>query len=243
MRVYICDDLKKDRELLKKYYCAYAEEESIEFVIEEYECAERFLERFKESKTEPTLVFLDIYMEKMTGIEAARKICDNGFSGNLIFTTTSTDHAVESYDLGAEGYLKKPYEYSSFVKTMNRLKQNWEQSLKHMIVCSDRVQFRVLLQKIESIESNNHCCYIHGDKESIKTRKRLKEFEEELKDEEAFIRCGRSMIINLNAVKSCTGAEEFIFLKSGKKIFLPIRERTKIKGLIADYYWKRVREN
>lgn len=241
MRIAICDDMKKDREILKNYFFQYANEQNIEFAIDEYGTAEELVAALAKSRVQPAIVFLDIYMEKMCGIDAAKLIYKNGFSGSLIFTTASQDHAVLSYDIGADGYLKKPFEYASFLKTMLRCRHKWADSLKTLTVYSNRLEFRILLQKIEYIESCAHGSMIHAEGQKLKTRKFLSELEQSLKDEKCFIRCGRSFMINMNAVCGQQDDGSVIHLKSGGKIFIPVRERVRVNGMIAEYYWAIVR--
>ncbi|MDD6255893.1 MAG: LytTR family DNA-binding domain-containing protein [Eubacteriales bacterium] len=66
-------------------------------------------EDFLSSQTEFQLVFLDVYMDGMTGIETARVLRSRGDSCTIIFLTTSTEHAVDGFRVRAFHYIVKPY--------------------------------------------------------------------------------------------------------------------------------------
>lgn len=112
--------------------------------------------------------------------------------------------------------------------------------MKAITVLWDRIEFNVLIKHIEYIESGDHCSHIHAKGEVIKAGKTISQLEAQLIGEPSFIRCGRGFIVNLNAVKDSD--DEFIYMNSGERILLPVREKAKIKGLIADYYWSHARE-
>ncbi len=60
------------------------------------------------------ILFLDIYMEGASGIDAANILRGKGYNGTLIFTTTSREHYAEGFDLAAAHYLIKPITWESF---------------------------------------------------------------------------------------------------------------------------------
>ena len=75
--------------------------------IFEYENGETFLTAAKECPF--TVVFLDIYMNGSNGIDTAKELRRSDTDCLLIFTTTSTDHALEGFQVRALHYLVKPY--------------------------------------------------------------------------------------------------------------------------------------
>ena len=75
--------------------------------ILEYESGEIFLEAAR--KAPFTAAFLDIYMDGMTGMEAAKKLRKTDTDCLLVFITTSTDHALEGFQVRALHYLVKPF--------------------------------------------------------------------------------------------------------------------------------------
>ena len=107
MRIAIVDDLAAERALLKDRLEQQLQRRNVQADILEYESGETFLEAAREAPF--TAAFLDIYMDGMTGMEAAKKLRETDTDCLLVFTTTSTDHALEGFQVRALHYLVKPF--------------------------------------------------------------------------------------------------------------------------------------
>ena len=93
LRLAICDDLPEEREKL----VSLLEHSSIPAAYSQFESSEDLLEVFRPGKFD--LLLMDIYMNGMTGVEAVRKIREMDETIPIAFTTTSTEHTLESYRL------------------------------------------------------------------------------------------------------------------------------------------------
>ena len=107
MRIAIVDDLAAERALLKDRLEQQLHRRNVQADILEYESGETFLEAAR--KAPFTAAFLDIYMDGMAGMEAAKKLRKTNTDCLLFFTTTSTDHALEGFQVRALHYLVKPF--------------------------------------------------------------------------------------------------------------------------------------
>lgn len=107
MRIAIVDDLAAERALLKDRLEQQLHRRNVQADILEYESGETFLEAAR--KAPFTAAFLDIYMDGMTGMEAAKKLRKTNTDCLLFFPTTSTDHALEGFQVRALHYLVKPF--------------------------------------------------------------------------------------------------------------------------------------
>ena len=107
MRIAIVDDLAAERALLKDRLEQQLHRRNVQADILEYESGETFLEAAR--KAPFTAAFLDIYMDGMTGMEAAKKLRKTNTDCLLVFTTTSTGHALEGFQVRALHYLVKPF--------------------------------------------------------------------------------------------------------------------------------------
>ena len=107
MRIAIVDDLAAERALLKDRLEQQLHRRNVLADILEYESGEKFLEAAR--KAPFTAAFLDIYMNGMTGMEAAKELRKTDTDCLLVFTTTSTDHALEGFQVRALHYLVKPF--------------------------------------------------------------------------------------------------------------------------------------
>ena len=102
LEVAFCEDNPKDMDTVCSYFMASKMVAS----CHTFDSGESFLEHFKAGQYD--LVFLDIYMTGMLGVDAAAEIRKIDKGVTLAFTTTSPDHSLASYRLKAIAYLEKP---------------------------------------------------------------------------------------------------------------------------------------
>jgi two-component system LytT family response regulator len=80
----------------------------------------------------PDLVFLDIQMPDISGLEVAAQL-QAETAPLLVFVTAHDDHAVEAFDLGAVDYLLKPYDRSRFLRALTRIRMRLKDGARHVI--------------------------------------------------------------------------------------------------------------
>jgi len=107
MRIAIVDDIETERALLKMRLERQLSLYGVETEILEFDSSESFLAAEKERHF--TVAFLDIYMKGLSGMDAAKELRKTDADCFLIFTTTSTDHALEGFQVRAFHYLVKPF--------------------------------------------------------------------------------------------------------------------------------------
>ena len=106
--IAVCDDLESGRISLARMIRAYARARALPVRVRLFSGGESLLAALAGS--EPIhLLFLDIYMPGMSGVEAARRIRRAGSAVPIIFATTSQDHGLESFEVQASDYLVKPF--------------------------------------------------------------------------------------------------------------------------------------
>ena len=196
MRIAIVDDLAAERALLKDRLEQQLHRRNVQADILEYESGETFLEAAR--KAPFTAAFLDIYMDGMTGMEAAKKLRKTNTDCLLVFTTTSTDHALEGFQVRALHYLVKPFseeELSALLAEMLARLPRPEPVLTVKVSGSD---VRLCYRDIISAEHFAHMINIRTTaRKTLVTRQSFKVFTEPLKKDPRFFVCGRGMIVNL----------------------------------------------
>src|SRR5215207_5696439 len=113
MRCIIVDDDQISRELIRDYVSDTPELELLGEFPSAIE-ANNFL-----SKNHVDLIFLDVEMPKMTGIELLKSLDEKPL---IILTTSKDQYAVEAFEQEVSDYLVKPIEYPRFVKAVNKAK-------------------------------------------------------------------------------------------------------------------------
>ncbi len=161
--------------------------------------AEKFL-----SENEVDLVFLDIQMPKMTGLQFIEKIPK---SSMVIFTTAYPQYALESYELDAIDYLLKPFNNERLQKAIHKarhysdlLSTNKENSLEKstlefLIIRSEKKFFKVNFADIKYIEGLKDYVIIHTKSQKIIAAMNLKTIHQKI-PLPSFIRVSKSYVIN-----------------------------------------------
>ena len=217
MRIAIVDDLETERALLKTRLERQLSLRGAEAEILEFDSGESFLAAQKERRF--TAAFLDIYMEGLSGMDAARELRKTDVDCLLVFTTTSTDHALEGFQVRALHYLVKPFseeELSGLLTEMLAKLPRPEPVLTVKVSGSDvRLRYRDMV----SAEHFAHMINIHTTAgKTLATRQPFKTFTEPLKEDSRFFICSRGVIVNL---EHATDFEDAAFhMDDGSRIYV-----------------------
>ena len=217
MRIAIVDDLAAERALLRERLERQLQRRGVQADILEYEGGAAFLEAVR---VQPfTAAFLDIYMDGMTGMEAARALRETDPECLLVFTTTSTDHALEGFQVRALHYLVKPFTEADIDALTDELLARVPHPDKYMALKVDGIEIRLRYQNIVYAEHFAHMIYIHTTaQKTLATRQPFKTFIALLKDDSRFFVCGRGVIVNLEHAEDFEGAA--FRMADGSRVFV-----------------------
>lgn len=212
MKCIIVDDEPIARKGIKKLMDQISQLELLD-TFNSAEAASEFI-----NTTTVDLVFLDIQMPGINGIEFARSIPKHTL---IIFTTAYSEYALDSYEVDAVDYLVKPIDAAKFRKAVDKaityhslLMDEEEKSVEQVeeefiFVKSDRRFFKVNLKDILFIEGLKDYVIIQLENQRIITRMTLKSIHEML-PQSTFLRINRSYIINRNKIESFDNNDVFI---------------------------------
>ena len=197
MRIAVCDDNDIDREILIGLLHAYLSDRVYNYKLEAYDSGVHLLCDIEGGEIFD-IVFLDVFMDVLLGIDVARRLRINGFNGSIILMSGSATFAVDGYDVEASGYLLKPYNYEKLRLCMSRIMRSSD--VRTYQIISRNGIYRIPYSEILYVESCNSRCILHrqgGEEYSI--YKKLGQIEDELSDMR-FLRYHRSYIVNLDFV-------------------------------------------
>lgn len=217
MRIGICDDLQSDRNHLIELIQTRYEERGERVELAEFESAEEMLHNWQAGWLD--CLFLDVYMGGISGMEAARRIRETDQDCMIIFTTTSPDHAIDSYEVRAADYLLKPFGRQEVEEALSWVEENLAECLREIEVVSDRERRYIPIRDVLYIEVYGRISVIHTAEEEISTNRGLSELEEELSND-SFLRCHRSYLVNM----------AHILRPEGKDFLLTDHSRVPIAG-------------
>ena len=243
LRALIVDDEDLARHLIREYLQGHAD---IEIVGE----CENGLDAVKQiGALAPDLVFLDIQMPRLTGLEVLEL---TGRRSGVIFTTAYDEHAIKAFDLHAVDYLLKPFSKARFDDALARartlhapagvtsapaldaLVARRTAPLERILI-RDREQVHVIaIEQVECIEAQGDYLAIHVDGKCHLKPQRISEIEEQL-DATRFLRVHRSFIISLahlQAIERPGPDRHAARLRSGKRVPISRSGYEKLRTLV-----------
>lgn len=165
-------------------------------------------------KEEVYLLFIDINMPHMSGIEVV-KMLEN--PPMVIFTTAYQNYALEGFEVSAIDYLLKPFSFDRFFKAVNRAQKQFDlinnsstiasvstsssEIADYIMVKSDYSVVKLLFSSILYIEGLKDYVKIYTTEKNIVTKSTMKNIEERL-PKNIFMRTHKSFVININNIDS-----------------------------------------
>ncbi|MDY4948674.1 MAG: LytTR family DNA-binding domain-containing protein [Clostridium cadaveris] len=238
MRIVICDDLKEDREHLSSALKEYFFENDMSMELDAFDSGEAFLEKADSKNYD--LIFLDIYMKSLTGVDVARKIREDNAKSQIIFTTTSLEHGADSYEVDAFYYLVKPIDKQKFQQVLDKFCAMMFK-VRSIEVKSGRTMVNIFLGDIIYIEAVGKKSRIHTKSgENIEVSMGISEIWSMLPKND-FCKPIRYAIVSLWEVKSMPSDE--ISLSNGVTISVSRNEKETVRNAFADFKWRKLRGN
>lgn len=151
MRIAICDDEAMDANKIR--FALMDIEKNLEIDI--FESGVIFLESIK-SDRRYDLVFMDIYLGDENGLDIVREMQKLAPDTQVIFSTVSTDHAVDAFGVNAIGYLVKPYSEADIVKAFARATVRRENVNDNVLIRSGNEIKLFRNSDVVTIESDRH---------------------------------------------------------------------------------------
>lgn len=198
----------------------------------------------KIGELKPDLIFLDIQMPELTGIEVATRLQDLDIPlPNIVFVTAYDEFALKAFDLHAIDYLLKPFDRTRFKTALDRAivahqtrdSSDLQRQLASLISSYDpkpttridrlaiKTDGKILLLPVEAIShfsAANNYVEIHADNTKQLMRETLSSLESQL-DPSKFLRISRSSIVAINRIREIHPlfhGEHTLVLSNGVKL-------------------------
>ncbi len=173
----------------------------LEFLYE-FDSAKEALIQIPDLK--PDLIFLDIEMPEMTGLEFISALSSQA---HVIIISSKAEYAIDAFDFNVTDYLTKPVDFDRFCKAVERVAQINSnvsvsaEEVNNLFVKADSKYVKIKLSEIQYIEALSDYVSIYTDKGRFVLLGTMKGMESKL-DPNQFIRIHRSYIINLHRIES-----------------------------------------
>jgi DNA-binding LytR/AlgR family response regulator len=168
------------------------------------------------SKEKPDLMFLDINMPNLSGIQLLKTLQHPPM---VIITTAYREYALESFELDVVDYLHKPFSFERFIKAMNKARAKFDpaeinvnqpvapkgnESPNYIFIKEDKRNYRVDLKDIEYLQADGDYINVFTKKRTYLVYMTMKKMETVL-DKTNLIRVHRSYFVNLSYVTAFEG--------------------------------------
>ena len=196
MNIAIVDDIAAERALLRSRLERQRSRRNIQANLLEYDTGEAFLSSC--AKLQFAVLFLDIYMDGVNGIETAKQFRSMDTHCLLIFTTTSTDHALEGFRVRAMHYLVKPYTEEMISDLIDEILARLPSTERYMTLKLNGTEVPLPFSSFIYAEHFSHMIHVHTSKaRELVTRQSFEAFNALLKMDPRFYQCNRGIVINL----------------------------------------------
>lgn len=203
INIAIVEDNVADAGQLKNAILRYAELNNRVFNIELYKNAESFLNYYK---ADYDMVFMDIELSGISGMEAAKKLRELDSIVVLIFVTNLSQMACDGYAVNALDFLVKPLQYTRFSAVIDRaiLRISLNCSNDSIIIRTVDFTRRIAKSSILFVEMQQHRAIFHTDERNYSVYGTLKKIKEQLA-EKNFVLCNSCYLVNLRYVNGIEG--------------------------------------
>lgn len=229
LQIGICDDVQEARQTLRWAMERLLEKRMIQSQIYEFSSGEGILGWIEKHHGELDLVFLDIEMADLSGMETARRLRTDDTGLQLVFVTGYSDYVYDGYSVGALGYLLKPPKSAQLDDILTRALSSLFRDANEAYVCHNGDSFyRIPRAKIRYFASDKRQIQCVTDERIYTFYGKLNEVEQELADVN-FVRIHQRYLVNAAAVTQVCGSE--VTLNSGT--VLPISRSCQSGALLA----------
>jgi DNA-binding LytR/AlgR family response regulator len=214
LRIAVCEDLPTDMEIIKNHIVS----SGFPLELSCFVSGEEFLRSFSAGRYD--VIFMDIFLGGESGVKIAENIRRKDRHATLAFTTISTEHYSDGYNLKAYRYIKKPAEASHVEETLNYalMKKNNRAAIpvimeggKARAIPLDAIMFFEQKDKVITV--------VTTESGTLRTSQsvRLDDLENAL-PKPRFLRCHRSMIVNLSHVGGVDKDTHSFILHDGRRV-------------------------
>ena len=198
LEIAIVEDDAPDAEKLQQYLTEYFTKKQERIHIQKFSNGEQFLFSYPH---DARLIFLDIQLGRLNGIDIAHEIRKIDQNVALVFTTNLAQYVFDGYEVEALDFLVKPLTYPSFSTKMDRIYTKISRTQNHLIeVHTGKTPVYIRPEDISFCETSRKKMIIHqrNGAETLCSESKA-ELEEKLSPY-PFFSCHRSFIVNLNFI-------------------------------------------
>lgn len=202
INIAVIEDNDVDAKFLREYIDKYFSEAGGDYNVSRYSSGIAFLEKYN---TRFDIIFMDIEMPSMNGMEVSRRVREIDREVIIIFVTNMAQLAIRGYEVQAFDFTVKPLSYDDFAMKLRVAIEhlNTRNDVK-LVLPSKQGMSVVLASRVKYVEVMNHSLTFHTLDGEVSAYGSLKKYESQLNSAH-FSRCNSCYFVNLKYVTGVTG--------------------------------------
>ena len=231
IRVTIVEDNDAETALLEGHLERYAKDHGIACEVSRVASALDF----GASQRVADLIFLDIGLPGMSGMEVARLIRSYDEETPIIFTTSLAQYAVSAWEVDALDFIVKPVRYRDLALRLDRAMRVLRRTKDRVLYVTAKDAVHVMpVADIVAVEVRNHTLTYHLEgRDPVEVRGTLAEALDRLSGA-AFVRISNSCLVNMDHIRTIRGMK--VTTSVGETFFLSHPRRAEAMARVADYF-------
>ena len=215
INIIVCEDMKSQRTLYTKLCRRISEKHGIDVGVREYESGSDLMFDLEDPKFYNTLdiLFLDISMPGISGIETAQQARQTGYAGVIVFITSSVEHYKDAFDVGALNYITKGENIKRFEEIFLKAVDSAKAKQHELITLSGWSALEnVEIRSIEYFKVSKGIITVYYNDKEFEFNGCFDSLEKQLSDS-GFYRLHRNYLVSLVHVKTTSFTE--VVMSSG----------------------------
>ena len=230
MRIAICDDSMQYRnEILSNINKNISISEEI--VYSQYSSAEDLIRAYSDGKRYD-IVFLDVEMKKINGVNAGIKIRNYDTKVIIIFVSSYPKYAIPAYDCEAFYFMVKPIEPDKFTKIINKAIEKYKMLHQYYIIKNKGEVLKLPINDILYVEIYRKHLIFHTQSNKCETIGTIKDALTTLSPY-GFCQVHQGYLVNMNHIKAFDKYD--IIIDNGERVMISVRKRAEVLRMYANY--------
>lgn len=227
IKIGIVEDSLMDQDILSSFVKEFFFEKDINIQLSIFNKGEDLLL----SEETFDLLFLDMYLPDMIGVDLLHRVRSKGVNAPVIFSTASKEFVEQSYEAEALHYIVKPVTAEKIEKALTKF-LHLNQSLQTISLRVGRDRENFPIQNIVFIESFSHKCILHTIKDEVEISETIGDITEKF-EKYYFVKVNRTTLINMRYINAVTSTD--VVLMSGEYFSISRNNKSEIKQIISDF--------
>ena len=186
-----------------------------------------------------SVAFIDIYLPKESGVDVAKELIARSPETDIVFVTTSREHAVQAFEVGAVHYLVKPVTTEGIREAFARIAEKWSKKRPLFTVKVGKALRSEFLDYIVSLSSADHSAAIElSSGETFFANCKIADLLPQL--DERFLKLRRGFVVNMEYIEHMNA--EGCTLRNGEGVLFSRKERISIREAYNRWVFSRLAE-